>query len=106
MSYLADEAIDPNRDIPNIRAIPLPNGNTMYAKRDEQFGFWRFNLDKGQIPQWLKGSYTSLSDAQKAIDKYMNELKEPVKAPQLTSKKTDKVKTEKTTNDLFTPSTV
>lgn len=107
MSYLADEAIDPNRDIQSVREIPLPNGNIMYAKRDPQFGFWSFNLDKGQIPRWLQGVYTSLSDAQKAIDRYMKELKEPAVAPVLSSKKADKTdrkKTEdKSSSELFNP---
>ena len=70
---LFDTLPDPERDQPNMREIALPTGNKLYAKRDPQFGFWTFNLDKGQIPRWMSGKYTSISEAQAAVKRYLQE---------------------------------
>jgi len=58
-------------DITSVREIPLDTGNTLYAKRTDPYGFIHFSLAKGNLPDWMKGNYTSWTEAQKAVQQYL-----------------------------------
>lgn len=65
-------------DITSVREVALDNGNTLYVKRTDPFGFFVFSLARGQIPEWMRGQYTSLDEAQKAIKVYLEQRKQAV----------------------------
>lgn len=46
------------------------NGANVWLKKDPRFGFWKIQLEEGQIPQALTGSYTSSGDAFQAAKAY------------------------------------
>lgn len=66
-----DDLEGPN-DITSMREIPLDNGNILRAYRENPYGFIKFKLDKGQLPEWMQGAYTSYSEAQKAVQQYLS----------------------------------
>mgnify|MGYP003349094861 CR=1 FL=1 len=76
-------------DVTSVREVPLKNGNILRAYRTDPYGFICFKLDKGQLPDWMKGSYTSYSEAQKAIQQYMS-LKDMEAVEEISSKKFDR----------------
>lgn len=61
-----------DNDITNVREIPLDNGNTLYLKRQDPYGFITASLAKGQVPEWMRGNYTSWKEAQKAVQQYLH----------------------------------
>jgi hypothetical protein len=80
-------------DVTSTREIPLDNGNTLYLKRTDPFGFFVFSLAKGNIPKWMQGNYTSLSEAQKAVQQYLRDREfEKSKDLDLVSPKADSTK--------------
>ena len=60
-------------DYPPRREIDLGNGNKIYLKKTDPFGFFKFNLERGQLPSWIQGEYTSITEAEKALDKYLKD---------------------------------
>ncbi len=66
------EMIGPN-DIGRHRIYKLENGNKIHIKATDPYGFWYINLDKGQLPEKLKGAYTTLEMARKDIERYLAE---------------------------------
>lgn len=66
------ESEGPN-DFPIKREIDLDNGNKLFIRRTEPFGFFQFSLAKGNLPDWIKGNYTTMTQAEKAMDKYLRE---------------------------------
>lgn len=65
------------RQVENIRVLDLGN-NKIYFKYTDPFGFIKVSFDKGQMPDWLKGDYTSLEAAKNAIKTYLaNKKREP-----------------------------
>jgi hypothetical protein len=48
----------------------LKNGSTIHAKCLDPYGMWKLNYDKGPLPEYLSGDYTSLSEVEKAITYY------------------------------------
>lgn len=90
--YSLDELVGPN-DITSVREIALDNGNILYLRRTDPYGFFVFSLARGQLPDWIKGSYTSLSDAKKAAQQYLTERQfEQAKKIELASPKADSTK--------------
>lgn len=67
------------RDLGANRVIELDN-NKLHVQRKDPYGFWEIHFDKGQIPDDLKGRYTSFDEAKKAIDVYLREKKREIKA--------------------------
>jgi len=64
--------VDPSKDFPDPRVIDLGN-NKLYIGRDmDQNGFYKIWFDKGQIPESLKGKYTSYLLAEKAVRHYLD----------------------------------
>lgn len=39
----------------------------------DPYGFWFISLDKGQIPEWLRGAYSTFDKAFADINKYIDE---------------------------------
>ena len=69
---------DSDKDLANIRILDLDNGNKIKVTREDPYGFWYVSYEKGQIPESLKGSYTSFDEAQKAINTYLINKKREV----------------------------
>jgi hypothetical protein len=66
--------VDPKRDLSNNREVLLDNGNSYHVVKPElsQYGFWTIHMDKGQVPDELKGNFTSPKEARLAITNYLN----------------------------------
>lgn len=86
-----EENVGPN-DITSTREINLENGNILRAFRENPYGFIRFKLDKGQLPDFMQGSFTSYSEAEKAIQQYMTYRQFEAEKVSITSKENDKLK--------------
>lgn len=86
-----DEYVGPN-DITSTREIELENGNTLRAFRENPYGFIRFKLDKGQLPDFMLGSFTSYSEADKAVQQYMTYREFEAEKVSIASKENDKTK--------------
>lgn len=86
-----DENVGPN-DITSIREIPLENGNILRAYRENPYGFIKFKLDKGQLPEFMQGSFTSYSEAEKAVQQYKSIRQFEAATPSITSQDTDRKK--------------
>lgn len=56
--------------IDNVRVLDLGN-NKIYFKYTDPYGFIQVNFDKGQMPENLRGSYTSLDAAKTAVENYL-----------------------------------
>lgn len=73
-----DEFHDPERDDPRTKVIDLGN-NKLMMKRTDPFGFISIHLERGQIPEYLKGNYTTWEAAKVDVDKYLEERGKVVK---------------------------
>lgn len=60
-------------DIPILRKYELTNGNTLNLTWTEPHGFFYFHLNKGNLPQYMLGAYTSVHEAEKALKIYLSE---------------------------------
>jgi hypothetical protein len=63
---------NPETDTPGQVTLDLGN-NKLHFKKDFRIGFWTINFDKGQIPDKLKGSFTSLEKAQRVVEAYLRD---------------------------------
>ena len=70
--FINDAHTGPN-DYPAVREIDLGNNNKLYVRKTDPYGFFKFSLEHGQLPNWIKGDYTSISETEKAIAKYIRE---------------------------------
>lgn len=75
---MLDEYHDPERDDPRTKVIDLGN-NKLVMKRTDPFGFISVNLEKGQLPEYLKGNYTTWEACKIDVDKYLEERGKIVK---------------------------
>lgn len=66
------------RPIENVRVLDLGN-NKLYLKYTDPYGFVTINFDKGQVPQHLRGQYTSMDAAKIAALNYLENKKREVK---------------------------
>lgn len=62
------------KDMANERTVLLDNGNKIHMKRYDPFGHIKINWDKGQMPQKLRGEFTSFDEARKAVSRYLSDL--------------------------------
>lgn len=76
MYTLQDQVGD--KDLAKTRVFELENGNKLYAKQTDPYGFWRLNLDKGQLPTWLDQDFNEWSQVLKAVARYGNERKQVI----------------------------
>lgn len=53
-----------------VRVFELSNGNKLYAKQSDPYGFWHLNLDKGQLPEQFLGSYSTFDAVVKDVERY------------------------------------
>lgn len=78
----------------NKRVISLKSGNKVICTRSDPYGFWGISFERGAVPAELKGSYTTFSNALKAIDLWIQknnkEVGEPDPIPELKYKKVKK----------------
>lgn len=61
----------PSNDLAGIRTVTLSNGSKLHMKREDTFNFWTINYDKGQVPESLSGRYTSMDEALRGINIYL-----------------------------------
>lgn len=73
MYNLQDQVGD--KDLGRTRYFELENGNKLIAKQTDPYGFWRLNLDKGQLPQWLDQDFNEWSQVLKAVEIYGHQRK-------------------------------
>ena len=66
-----EDMTDPDRDLPKDRQIKLKN-NILHIRQEGMYGHWFINFDKGQIPDSLKGAYTTPEYAQKEALAYLS----------------------------------
>jgi hypothetical protein len=65
-----------DKDLSRTRVFQLENGNKLYAKQTDPYGFWYLNLDKGQLPPWLADqAFNEWSQVLKAVERYGNDRK-------------------------------
>lgn len=71
---------DPERDLSSKREIVLDNGNKYHIQQDpaDPYGFWRVHMDKGQVPDHLKGAYTTYPLAKQAVELYVKNTQRKV----------------------------
>ena len=66
----------------NHRIFTLPNGNKVHFKRQDPYGFWSVNYDKGPMPEHLAGAvFTSFYKAEEAVKAHLEnnkKLEKPV----------------------------
>lgn len=55
-----------------LRTVTLVNGNVIKFKKDPRFGRWTMNLEQGQLPAHLQGSYLTYEAAVGAANQYYN----------------------------------
>lgn len=67
-----------DKDLGRIRYFDLENGNKLIAKQTDPYGFWRLNLDKGQLPQWLDQDFNEWSQVLKAVEIYGHQRKQAI----------------------------
>lgn len=53
------------------RVFQLPGQNKVYFDKDPQFGMWRVHFDKGGIPDYLEGQYTSFKELYDKTNAYL-----------------------------------
>lgn len=64
-----------DKDMSRTRVFDLENGNKLIAKQTDPYGFWRLNLDKGQLPPWLDQDFNEWGQVLKAVEKYGHQRK-------------------------------
>lgn len=62
---------DPDENETARRFIEAENGMKFTTKVFDPYGLVRVQVDKGKLPQELSGQYTSLSEAEMAIEAYL-----------------------------------
>lgn len=67
---MLDEFHDPSKDDPRVKVIELDN-NKLIMKRTDPYGFISLNFERGQLPESLKGQFTTWEAARAAVDNYL-----------------------------------
>ena len=75
---MIDEFFDPEKDTPRIKTLELDN-NKMLLKRTDPYGFISVHFERGQVPESLRGNYTTWEAAHAAVDQYLKEKGREVK---------------------------
>lgn len=63
------------KDLPNVRIRDVGN-NKIRMERKDPYGLVSLSFERGPLPDWLKGTYTSFDEASKAVDSYIKNKKE------------------------------
>jgi hypothetical protein len=61
-------------DLKRTREIELSDGQKLVLKCSDPYGFWTIHYLKGEIPDFLKGNYTSFIEAEKRVQTYLAQL--------------------------------
>lgn len=74
---MKDFDADPKRDLPKERPLGLATGgkeNDFVVKKrdDDPYGFWWITRERGQVPDALKGAYTTPDRAERAVKEYLD----------------------------------
>lgn len=75
-----DDILDEEYDQEHMgkyRKIELEN-NTVHIRSEDPFGFWYISLQKGQVPEKLKGAYTTFDQALRDVNYWLKNKKEPI----------------------------
>lgn len=72
------DSVDELRDTPNMHVIRIDH-NKLILERTDPYGFWVIHYEKGQLPEKLKGSYTSYEEAKKAVTLYLLSIKKKIR---------------------------
>lgn len=56
-----------------VRVVQLENGNKLNLTRNDPYGFITLSLERGQLPEAYRGSYTDWPFAETAAKKYCSE---------------------------------
>lgn len=71
------ETINEDRDEPRVRTILFAN-NKLNMKRSDPYGFITLSLERGALPEFLKGNYTTWDAARKDVARYISEYEKEV----------------------------
>lgn len=75
-----DDILDEDYDKEHMgkrRKIEL-DGNVVHIDCEDPYGFWYVKLKKGQVPERLKGAYTTFDAALTAVNTWLKNKKEPI----------------------------
>lgn len=67
---MLEDHFDPEKDYPRVQTIELDN-NKLVMKRTDPYGFIYISFERGQVPEHLKGAYTTWEAAKSAINGYL-----------------------------------
>lgn len=67
------------KDLLKVRTITLKSGNAINIRSEGPYGFWYISWERGQLPENLKGAYTSATEAENAVGTYLAEKGKEVK---------------------------
>lgn len=73
MTYIDYNKYEPNEDGNHYRLET--DKNVYHIRADSRSGFWSVTVEKGRQPNALQGSFTSLFQAQREIEKYLKVTK-------------------------------
>ncbi len=57
------------------RKVEIEN-NIVHIRSEDPYGFWKISLQKGQLPEKLKGAYTSFDQALRDVNLWLKDKKE------------------------------
>lgn len=63
---------DSERDNPPRREYAY-GGNKIIAERQDPYGFWYVHMERGVLPQALKGAWTTVDRVEAAVTKYIEQ---------------------------------
>jgi hypothetical protein len=63
-----------DNDLKRVREIEFVEGQKLVLKCSDPYGFWTVHYPKGEVPDALKGSFTSFIEAEKQVRSYLNTL--------------------------------
>jgi hypothetical protein len=70
---------DSTKDLPDIRTLELGNNKLHIGRKPATEGnLWEIWFDKGQVPDTLKGRYTSFLAAEKVAKAYLDSKRREV----------------------------
>jgi hypothetical protein len=61
---------DEVKDLLRVRVVELEK-NRVYISRTDPYGYWSMKYEKGVLPGFLQGSYTSFNYALNALRNYL-----------------------------------
>lgn len=74
--------VDESRDLSTNREVLLSNGNKYHIQQPPScpHGYWYIHMDSGQVPEKLKGAYTTFKKALAAVSAYVEPSNKKIKA--------------------------